>query len=281
MTPISALMTPAPLPIDAEQNLAEALQRMDMLGCRHLPVVTGARLAGMLSETQILRYLMEHPGATPGDVLVTQAMGHAFAVSPETPAAVVARAMIERRLDAAAVMDQGHVAGMFTPTDAVRALAEREPDEKPAPATSEWPRRILCGIDFSAGSKNAARAALDLAHMSHGTVTLFHAFDLPISAIDAGEAAAAALGPIERETDAMLQALRRELEQQAGPSIQLAHGLGSAAETILRHARDHAFDMIVVGTHGRSGLRRVFLGSVAENVLRHAPCPVLVVRRAD
>ena len=49
----------------------------------------------------------------------------------------------------------------------------------------------------------------------------------------------------------------------------------------MRHARDHAFDLIVIGTHGRTGVKRILLGSVAEEVTRHAPCPVLVVRRPE
>jgi nucleotide-binding universal stress UspA family protein len=142
-----------------------------------------------------------------------------------------------------------------------------------------WPARILCAIDFSPGAREAARVALALAATSGGEVTLFHSFDLPLAA--AGEAAmtgAATLEGLERETDAGLRAWREEL---GGDRIQIAHGLGGAAETIARHAGDHRFDVIVIGTHGRTGLKRVLLGSVAEQVVRHAPCPVLVVRSTE
>jgi nucleotide-binding universal stress UspA family protein/CBS domain-containing protein len=280
MTKIAALMTPAPLPIEAGHDLAEALGRMEAVDVRQLPVVDAGRLVGVISETQILRHLREHEDAT--HVPVKLIMGPAFAVDPDAPAPVVARAMAERRLDVAIVVDDDdRIGGMFTAADAVRSLAEApEGDWQPEPraVTPAWPRRVLCAVDFSAGSRDAARAALDVARLSRGEVTLFHAFDLPVAALDAGETAAALLGPLEHETDTMLKALRAELERPGGPVIQQAHGLGAAAPTVLRHARDHGFDLIVVGTHGRSGLRRVFLGSVAEAVLRDAPCPVLVVR---
>jgi nucleotide-binding universal stress UspA family protein len=55
-------------------------------------------------------------------------------------------------------------------------------------------------------------------------------------------------------------------------------GVGKPAEEILRVAREEKADLIVMGTHGRTGLRHLLLGSVAEEVARHAPCPVFSVR---
>jgi glycine betaine transporter len=56
-------------------------------------------------------------------------------------------------------------------------------------------------------------------------------------------------------------------------------GVGKPAEEILRVAREEAVDLIVMGTHGHTGLRHLLLGSVAEEVTRHAPCPVFTIRR--
>jgi len=64
----------------------------------------------------------------------------------------------------------------------------------------------------------------------------------------------------------------------AGKKVVRATRLGSAFVEIVRYAREHEIDMIIVGTHGRSGLKHVILGSVAERVVRKAPCPVLTVR---
>ena len=61
---------------------------------------------------------------------------------------------------------------------------------------------------------------------------------------------------------------------------QVAEGAG-IARVICESARELGADLIVMGTHGRTGLQHVFLGSVAERTLRNAPCPVLTVRSAD
>jgi nucleotide-binding universal stress UspA family protein len=63
-------------------------------------------------------------------------------------------------------------------------------------------------------------------------------------------------------------------------SVSPTVGVGEPAEEIVRLARDEAVDLIVMGTHGRSGFRHVLLGSVAETVLRTAPCPVFTVKAA-
>ena len=62
------------------------------------------------------------------------------------------------------------------------------------------------------------------------------------------------------------------------PSVKLAVNWGSAVEEIIGYASDHAIDLLVIATHGRTGLRHVLLGSVAERIIREAPCPVLTVR---
>lgn len=150
------------------------------------------------------------------------------------------------------------------------------------PSRAAWPRKILCPIDFSEGSREAVRVALDLARLSGGGVTLYHAYDLPLAA--AGEGAmlgAATLERLDRDADEGLRRWQGELARPDGPPIAIAKGLGGEMETITGHARTQAFDLIVIGTHGRTGLKRALLGSVAENVVRHAPCPVLVVRRHD
>lgn len=63
-------------------------------------------------------------------------------------------------------------------------------------------------------------------------------------------------------------------------SVSPTVGVGKPAEEIVRLARDEAVDLIVMGTHGRSGFRHVLLGSVAETVMRTAPCPVFTVKAA-
>jgi nucleotide-binding universal stress UspA family protein len=60
--------------------------------------------------------------------------------------------------------------------------------------------------------------------------------------------------------------------------VQAVTAVGEPAAEIVAHARDNAIDLVVVGTHGRTGLTHAIMGSVAERVVRKAPCPVLTVR---
>jgi nucleotide-binding universal stress UspA family protein len=269
---IAELMTRGPLIIDQQQPMAEARNRMEQLQARHLPVIHGSRLVGIVS----LADLMANPDAVVvGDVMSSDP----FTVAPDAAAATVAREMVTRRIDAAVVAQAGRIVGIFTATDALRALAEIE-EQDTSGGVHRWPAKILCPIDFSEGSREAVRQALELARDSGGSVTLFHGYALPVTAVgEVATVSAASLERLDQETDAALAAWRDEIYRPGGPEIRIAKGLGSGPDTIVRHAADHHFDLVVIGTHGRTGVKRVLLGSVAEAVVRRAPCPVLVVRR--
>lgn len=143
--------------------------------------------------------------------------------------------------------------------------------------------RILVPTDFSACSTRALQEAARLAAMGTGQITLVHVLDAgdPYIAI----AAESLHGPVvddlgygrERE-----QRRLQELGHLASQHIpaQIAHSVevdeGFAPERIGAFAADHS--LVVMGSHGRSGVERVLLGSVTERSLRHSPVPVLVVR---
>ena len=74
----------------------------------------------------------------------------------------------------------------------------------------------------------------------------------------------------------LLERLDAEEEQRFRGTRAIVRGL--AAKQIAQYAADHSIDLIVMGTHGRSGVSHMLLGSIAERVVRHAPCPVLTVR---
>jgi nucleotide-binding universal stress UspA family protein len=78
--------------------------------------------------------------------------------------------------------------------------------------------------------------------------------------------------------DVEVTRLLGDVKALAGPdvAVTVASVVGDPAHAIVRYARDHAVDLIVIGTHGRSGFSRALLGSVADRVLRAAACPVLV-----
>jgi nucleotide-binding universal stress UspA family protein len=140
------------------------------------------------------------------------------------------------------------------------------------------PKRILCAIDLSDVSRPALACAVSLGRTFGADVTALHVFD-PWPPTGPMMAAAE---PRQPESDARaattreLQALVASFAADAsGPHLQLAEG--NAAAEIVRHARALDADLIVLGTHGRSGFDRFALGSVAEKVLRKAPCPVLTL----
>jgi len=87
--------------------------------------------------------------------------------------------------------------------------------------------------------------------------------------------------PIASRSEEYLQEERGKLERVSAPTevrVERQVGEGDSAVEILRAAQDLKADLIVMGTHGRTGLGRLLMGSVAEQVVRKAPCPVLTVR---
>jgi nucleotide-binding universal stress UspA family protein len=140
-------------------------------------------------------------------------------------------------------------------------------------------KRILVPIDFSDCSKKALQYALPLAKQHRAAITLLYVVPTPSYA--AGEYGGVDYASLEAETragaDKALAALAVD-EIRGEVSADTLVRMGSPALEIIELAKRLPADMIVVSTHGRTGLKHVFLGSVAENVVRLAPCPVLVVR---
>jgi len=143
-------------------------------------------------------------------------------------------------------------------------------------------RRILCPIDFSDFSRHALDHALAIAKWYDSTITLFHACSLvSVAAYAPGTPMLPAAVPTPDDLEALLASMKRFAETEAGGSvpIQFEIGEGNAAAEILDRASAIPSDLIVLGTHGRTGFERLTLGSVAEKVLRKATCPVLTVPR--
>ncbi len=142
--------------------------------------------------------------------------------------------------------------------------------------------RILVPVDFSSHSDRAFRYALRLASPFGAAVELLHVVDNPLAS---GAWTAEVYVPNLPE---MLDRLLGEAEKRlaalkvsaAGErvSVETHVSTGQPAHTIVEHARTGGFDLIVMGTHGRTGFSHLFVGSVAERVVRRALCPVLTVR---
>lgn len=139
--------------------------------------------------------------------------------------------------------------------------------------------KILCPTDFSPGSERALRVAARMANTADAELVMVHAWHIPPSAF-AGEY----IFPphtIEDIVDDSQRGLDEAVRQAAMHGARRVSGRllsGTPWVEIVDQLEKEAFDLCVIGTHGRTGLARIFLGSVAEKVIRHAPCSVLVVR---
>ncbi|MGH7342162.1 MAG: universal stress protein, partial [Candidatus Rokuibacteriota bacterium] len=144
----------------------------------------------------------------------------------------------------------------------------------------------MCPVDFSEFSRRALDHAVALARWYNSSITVLHvATPAPAPAV-APYVGPEALQPFAL-TDVDRERLRQELRifvaAEGAPGVaidtRVEEGI-DVHEEILVQAQRLASDLIVLGTHGRSGFQRLFLGSVAEKVLRKAVCPVMTVPRA-
>jgi nucleotide-binding universal stress UspA family protein len=134
--------------------------------------------------------------------------------------------------------------------------------------TANAPRRILCATDFSAPAERAVALAVAWSRRAAADLEVLHVVE-PHD----GDAA-----PVQdvREAGSALDRLLEEHGAAREARRVVARG-AAAAPVIVDHARVGAADLVVLGTHGRTGFRSLLVGSVAEEVVRTAPCPVLVV----
>ncbi len=138
---------------------------------------------------------------------------------------------------------------------------------------------ILVPVDFSPASLRALDVALGLAQRTGGRVEILHCYELPalVSPDGAVIAGAELTAQIMQDSRARLSSLVKARED-AGVEVGTHTSQGPVFSAILDRAKAVEASMIVMGTHGRSGLPRLLLGSVAEKVIRTAEVPVLVVR---
>jgi nucleotide-binding universal stress UspA family protein len=142
----------------------------------------------------------------------------------------------------------------------------------------DW-RKICCPIDFSDCSKEALAIASDLARRFSGELLLLHVYQAPSYALPEGYVLSApeALRAVSEDVTRRLNEWER-MAQAQGVAVTTEARMGVPYAEIIAYAKKIACDLIVMGTHGRTGLQHAFVGSVAERVVRIAPCPVLTVR---
>jgi len=142
-------------------------------------------------------------------------------------------------------------------------------------------RRILHASDFSSASRRAFAQAIDLAKRDGARLTVVHVMAPPVPMVADGYVSPTVWADLERQVRGHAQKEIGKLIARARQAGVRATGMlleGTPADRIVRAARRLKTDLIVMGTHGRSGLAKIFLGSVAERVIAMARSPVLTVR---
>ena len=135
---------------------------------------------------------------------------------------------------------------------------------------------ILCATDFSEFTETVVAYGVAMASRFAATLSICHVIDLPtISAY--GEAV---FDPLEYQ-QRFMDTARREISHllsDAPVEYQALVTIGNTSDEIARQAHDYGVDLVITATHGRSGLKRFFLGSVTERLMRVLPCPLLILR---
>ncbi len=139
-------------------------------------------------------------------------------------------------------------------------------------------KHILVAIDFSSSSERALELAMKLAATFEAKLTLLHVWEIPTYPYMSFVLSSTEfLRSVESAAEQRMRDVLREV-QKALPAAQSRLKMGVPWEQILATAKEEQADVIMMGTHGRRGVKHVLLGSVAEKVVRLAPVPVLTAR---
>jgi nucleotide-binding universal stress UspA family protein len=144
-------------------------------------------------------------------------------------------------------------------------------------------KKILVPTDFSNCSSQAMRTAVDLAQRYEAELCLVNVYEPIDYALPTGYPLflPGQLESLLAEHEKQLNKAVREAEAAGATRVQSKQLKGIAATELVDYAEQGGFDLIVMGTHGRTGLSHALLGSVAERVVRRATCPVLTIRTPD
>jgi nucleotide-binding universal stress UspA family protein len=147
-------------------------------------------------------------------------------------------------------------------------------------------KKILVPVDFSDGARPAIEMAATMAHTFGASIELLHVWQppplIPLTMVimpSAPDAEPVNMEELARSTaGAQMKDLAARQHEQGVKEVRSRVGIGNPAHEIVDLAELGHFDLIVMGTHGRTGLAHAVLGSVAEKVVRRAKCPVLTAR---
>ena len=141
-------------------------------------------------------------------------------------------------------------------------------------------QKILIAVDSDPIAAHAADVGVELARLVGAEMAFVHVIDPAlVNPADTALQPDAVVASAKEDARKMIDDFRKHLAQPS-PAQEFVP-IGIPHTEIVDAAKDWPADLIVVGSHGRGGVRRALLGSVADGVVRHAPCPVLVVRAKD
>lgn len=145
-------------------------------------------------------------------------------------------------------------------------------------------KKILCPVDFSENSRHALEYAVEFARMHGAELEVLHVIVPPVAAVPD-------FAPMPTYPPDMIQEYEENCRTQLAGFLQAVDTGNIPVKSevfcempflgIIREACDKNSDLIVMGTHGRTGLKHMLMGSVAEKVVRKAPCPVLTIRHPE
>lgn len=139
-------------------------------------------------------------------------------------------------------------------------------------------KKVLVATDFSEQATRAVERAVDLAQHYGAVLHVVHVWEIPVTAYGPMGVTTIDLStPIEEAAKSLLDTAIAGLRAR-GIQVESTLTQGVAWDGVVSLAERIGADLIIVGTHGRTGVRRVLMGSVAERVVRHAACSVLTVR---
>lgn len=142
-------------------------------------------------------------------------------------------------------------------------------------------QKILVPCDFSDANIKVLTWACDLAKRYGATLTLFHVYQPPTYVVPPDSAMLASPEVLADQVTEMMDSLddlKKTAESQGIEQVVTKLSQGLPDTEILQECKEGTYQLVIMGTHGRTGLKHVFLGSVAEKVVRKAPCPVLTIR---
>lgn len=144
-------------------------------------------------------------------------------------------------------------------------------------------KRILVPVDFSPSSRLALDYALALAERFQASVDVLHCWEVPAYlrpdlTVWSGEVSVTLADHARREAEKGMQEFLADAKSKGSLPVASRIVAGAPYATILAACDESGCDLVVMGTHGRTGLSHLVLGSVAEKVVRHAKCPVMTVR---